>query len=730
VSPTLLVAAGVRTLVAGDPAVRAVLIEGDRITWVGADPAAAPPHGRAVDLGGAVIAPAFVDAHVHATATGLAAEGVDLAGTRSAAELLDRLRRHVAARGDAVVLGGPWDDFGWPEGAPPTAAALAEAAPGRTLLLMRVDAHACLVDPATLAALPLDRLEGIDRDADGAPTGLLREAASEAAQVHVRASLAPAQVARARTRACATAAALGIGSLHEMGHPSLSGLDDARAWATGRWPIEVLVWWAELDADAGPAHGLRPGGDLFLDGSIGSHTAAVCTPYRDRGGRGELFHDDAAVAAFFTAATAAGRGAGVHAIGGRAIAQAVAAIEAAAEALGVEAVRACRHRIEHVELPTRDDVARMARLGVVASVQPAFDAAWGGDAGMYAARFGGAAARSSNPLAWFADAGVPLAFGSDSTVTPLDPWGGVVAAERHRGGLGVDRAAALAAATLGGRHVAGQDDVGPLVAGGRADLAVWSADPLAVDDPRDLDCLATVVAGRVAHGDLDLDGGGTPARSRTAQGARMTASRPGPVPAVTTAAVERAVAVLLGASEEDAAGAVAVLEGAGRLGDGIALVALVLAARRGTDAAGAVAELAEGRPLPDGWSDYEVRAAVEEVREDVAAALGGGRTGEGIADVAGPDAATAAVIAVVRDGAGALRLAGGAGPSDGAGEGEAAAVIAHRWIDALLAAAGRPALDAAAGASGSAPSDTGSDGVVPRAPAYVDVLPGGAGSGR
>lgn len=510
----LLVGAGVHTLDPGGDAapVRALLVDGERIAWTGR-PEDAPP-ARAVDLGRAWITPAFVDAHVHGTATGLAASGVDLAGAGSVAEVLSRLRAHAAASGGGVLLGGPWDDFGWPEGRPPTAAEVSAAAPGRAVVLHRVDAHSCVVDEATLRQLPLERLEGVDRSPDGTPTGWLREEASERAWTLVRERLPAAQLAEARATTCARAAALGIASLHQMGHPGLSGLADTRAWARGEWVLDVQVWWAELDAVASAEEGLRPGGDLFLDGSIGSHTAAVSAGYRD-GGHGQLFHDDDAVARFFDAATAAGRGAGVHAIGDRAIEQAVAALEAAARRHEAAAVAACRHRVEHVELPSRDHVRRLAALGAVASVQPAFDAAWGGPDGLYAARFGTDVGLASNPLRWFAEAGVPLAFGSDSTVTPLDPWGGVVAAERHRGGLGLDRRAAFSAHTLGGRYVAGQDGVGPLRAGARADLAVWDGDPLAVPDPRELRCLATVVGGGLAHGDLPLppSGPGGPRRA-------------------------------------------------------------------------------------------------------------------------------------------------------------------------------------------------------------------------
>lgn len=500
---TLLVAAGIHTLdSAGGPNRRAMLLAGDRIVWLGPSARAAPPHDRLVDLGHAWVCPSFVDAHVHGTATGIALTGLDLRGSASLAECLDRLRRYGQEHADDTLIGFSWDDFTWPEQRPPMAAELADAAPDRAVLLARVDGHSCVVDTGTLARLPLDGLAGVDRDADGEPTGLLVEQAGEAARRRLFARLSPPQLDAARRATCRRAVALGIGALHEMGHPGISSLADARTWAAGDWPVDVHTWWAQLDPSA--AEDLRPGGDLFLDGSIGSHTAAVFDGYADGGGVGKLFHDDDAVAGFFLGATQAGRGAAVHAIGDQAIDQAVRALEAAAAVTGVHAVRACRHRIEHLEMVSPDQVTRLSDLGVVASVQPAFDAAWGGPHGLYARRFGAATASRMNPFAWFSAAGVPMAFGSDATVTPLDPWGGVWAAEHHQGGQGVPRRAALTAHTLGGRFAAGQDDVGPLRPGARADFAVWGEDPLTVQDPRVLPCLATVVAGQVVHGALGV----------------------------------------------------------------------------------------------------------------------------------------------------------------------------------------------------------------------------------
>ena len=123
------------------------------------------------------------------------------------------------------------------------------------------------------------------------------------------------------------------------------------------------------------------------------------------------------------------------------------------------------------------DMATLAELGVIASMQPAFDAAWGGDAGMYVVRLGSRAA-ACNPFADLADAGVALALGSDAPVTPLDPWGGVHAAVDHRtDGAGLRPFDAFDAATHGGWFAArGEHAGGPLGRGAPADLALWATE--------------------------------------------------------------------------------------------------------------------------------------------------------------------------------------------------------------------------------------------------------------
>ncbi len=158
---------------------------------------------------------------------------------------------------------------------------------------------------------------------------------------------------------------------------------------------------------------------------------------------------------------------------------------AAAEKLGLARIRAARHRVEHVEMLTPETVAAFAELGLTASVQPAFDALWGGEEGMYADRLGAERARTLNPYAALLRAGVPLAFGSDSPVTPLDPWGTVRAAAFHRTpGHRISARAAFTAHTraAGGRRPRRRRT---LVPGAPADYAVWRTEELVVQAPDD-----------------------------------------------------------------------------------------------------------------------------------------------------------------------------------------------------------------------------------------------------
>jgi predicted amidohydrolase YtcJ len=301
---------------------------------------------------------------------------------------------------------------------------------------------------------------------------------------------------------------LGIAALHEMGGPDIGGDVDftaALAIAAAEPGPAVVGYWGELGgADKARELGaIGAGGDLFVDGSLGSHTAWLTEPYADAETIGHCWITAAEIADHVIACTRAGMQTGFHAIGDAAIGAVVAGMHDASRVLGPAAVAAATHRVEHAEL-TRD-VAAFAQLGLVASVQPAFDERWGGDDRMYVDRLGSERAAAMNPLRGLANSGVVLAFGSDAPVTPLDPWGGLRAAVRHRTpGHALSYRRAFHAHTAGGWRAAREHNTGTLRPGAPATLAVWRASAidratglpdLAAPDPT---CIRTVVCGSVA----------------------------------------------------------------------------------------------------------------------------------------------------------------------------------------------------------------------------------------
>ncbi|MFI9602228.1 amidohydrolase [Streptomyces sp. NPDC052043] len=511
-----------------DPFATAMVVEAGQVAWVGSEGAAdafADGVDEVVDLDGALVTPAFTDAHVHTTATGLALTGLDLSDAPDLEAALALVRDFAAARpDDRVLLGHGWDAARWPGGRPPTRAELDEATGGRPLYLSRIDVHSAVVTTALLDLVP---------EIHGPVDGPLTADAHHAVRAAAFAAVTPAQRAGAQRAALARAASLGIGSVHECGGPRISSEDDftglLRLAAEEPGP-RVVGYWAEEDVDKARrlgAHGAA--GDLFVDGSIGSHTACLHAPYTDAAHTGTAYLDAAAVAAHVAACTEAGLQAGFHAIGDAAVTAVVEGVRAAVEKVGPARVRAARHRVEHAEMLTPETVAAFAELGLTASVQPAFDALWGGEEGMYTQRLGAERARTLNPFAALLRAGVPLAFGSDSPVTPLDPWGTVRAAAFHRTPEHrVSVRAAFTAHTRGGWRAVGRDDAGVLVPGAPADYAVWRTGELLVQAPDD----------RVARWSTDPRSGTpglpdlTPGRDlpvclRTVVGGRTVFVRPG-----------------------------------------------------------------------------------------------------------------------------------------------------------------------------------------------------------
>ena len=506
-----------------DPFAEAVLVEDGVVAWMGSDDTAdglVAGVDEVVELDGALVAPAFVDAHVHLLETGLAATGLDLGaagGVRSLSAALDAVARVAAERaaGDRrVVLGTGWDDGAWPERRPPTRDELDVVGQGLPVYLARVDVHSAVVSTALADLAGLRGLPGWSED--GRVTG----AAHHAARAVARAVDADERTTLYRD-ALARAAAAGIVAVHEQSAPHVDTRDGLRELMTmtadpaSGLPL-VVGYRAEPCVTVDDARALLAdlpgltgiGGDLNVDGSLGSRTAALRHPYADAATSGVLQLTAEQIANHVTAVTRAGSHAAFHVIGDRALDELLLGLRTAADVEGTAAIAAAGHRIEHAEMVDAHSLAQIVLLGLRLSVQPAFDAAWGGPDGMYAARLGRGRAAALNPLADLAAAGVPLALGSDAPVTPLDPWAGVrAAAGHHEPDQRISVRAAFRAATRGGWRLAGLDHagIGELRVGAPAHLAVWRAEHLVVQASRTSSWSADARAGSPLLPDLGPD---------------------------------------------------------------------------------------------------------------------------------------------------------------------------------------------------------------------------------
>lgn len=212
---------------------------------------------------------------------------------------------------------------------------------------------------------------------------------------------------------------------------------DAFLRSVGEIALRVEVYPASDDVARVRGLGFdRIGGDYFLDGSFGSHSAWMqdgyaSPPPEGTPAKGIAYRDDAELLDFFLEAQGHSMQVGVHAIGDAAIEQAIRTWEAVAGKVGADEVRRLGHRIEHFECASDDHLVRAAGLGLRASIQPAFDHYWGGSDGLYAQRIGWERARSMNRFASMLNAGLLVGAGSDSTVTPLDPMLQTTALRTH-----------------------------------------------------------------------------------------------------------------------------------------------------------------------------------------------------------------------------------------------------------------------------------------------------------
>ena len=542
----------------------------ERILAVGPDDEIlllAGPDSHVIDLRGRTVIPGLQDTHAHPIG-----EGID-AGRPLAAG--DALRAGMAVLSDAASRLEPdewlvarYDQTRWREGRHPTRDDLDRAIPDRPVVLGHVSGHAATANSLALAIAGVtaatDDVPGravLARDAHGEPTGVVYGADPMLPFVDALPAPTAADLVVALGRASARLAADGITATADADLGMIVGLaGDVAAYVAaaerGRFVQRIalmpglgrLVAADEDPPTPGDVASLVPEAlrdrlrvhacKLKADGALTTRTALLRDDYADEAGwRGRAAHEPGALAERIRRADHAGWQVATHAIGDAAIDEVLDALEAlevsgggderadvgamgGATADGVGGGGGAgrgpaggrRHRVEHAMLLDDAAIARMARIGVVAAVQPEF-VAWAGDT--YIARLGPERASRTNRYASLLAAGVRVAFGSDRPVVPGAPLDGIRAALRHAGSSGrrlatgesPSPAEALHAYTAGAAYAAfDEDETGLIATGMRSDLTVLSADPTdprawrsGAEAPR---VVATIVGGNVVHGEL------------------------------------------------------------------------------------------------------------------------------------------------------------------------------------------------------------------------------------
>lgn len=453
-----------------------------------------------VDGGGAVMLPGLIDAHGHVMGLGQMALEVDLTGTRSLDEALDKVKAYAEANPDAKwIRGRGWNQEMWGLGRFPTAEELDRAVADRPVWLSRVDGHAGW---ANSKAIVLARVTAktkapaggeIIRDDSGKPTGVFVDAAESLIARHVPAPTEAEQEA-ALEAALKSMASVGLTGVHDAGIDQKTWALYRRFGEEGRLTTRIYAMIGGVDKDfnalskAGPQDKLYDGRlslravKLYSDGALGSRGAALLEPYADAPeSKGLAFHSDPAIANMISKAIAKGYQVNVHAIGDAANRQVLNAFGRILPYTG----QGLRHRIEHAQVLKPEDIKKLTELGLIASMQPTHATS---DWQMAEKRLG--EERLGGAYAWktVLKSGGKLAFGSDFPVESPNPFYGLHAAvtrqtqdgEPEGGWLPEQKVSlieAFYAFTLGAAYAGHQEgQVGSLSSGKWADFILVDKD--------------------------------------------------------------------------------------------------------------------------------------------------------------------------------------------------------------------------------------------------------------
>jgi predicted amidohydrolase YtcJ len=513
----------------------AIAVKGDRILAVGKTfdlQKFKGPQTQIVDLGGHFTMPGFNDAHLHLDDAGQTKLSVDLTGVKSLDELRTRVANKVQeSRAGEWIVGSGWDETLWPVKVPPTRWDLDEVSDGHPVYLDRIDGHIAVANTRALQLGSINLASRdpqgghIDRNEAGEPTGILRETAKDAV-IAVVPKPTHEQRRQGLELALADVAQHGVTSCQDYSpnwdafqvyeELEKEGKLTARIteWLPFDEPLETLT----KKRDSHPQSDLMLHTGMlkaFMDGSLGSHTAAMLEPYADDPNNSGLSrYDPVKLNDMAKERVLAGFQLGFHAIGDKGVQMALDAFAEAEKAAKEAHVKAAnggddyRLRVEHAQVTTPAQIAQFKQLKVIASMQPSHlltDMRWAQD------RLGPKRAATSYAWLAFLNKGVALAFGTDYPVEPVTPFRGLYAAVTRKSENGkqeyfpdqrltIDQA--VAAYTQGSAFAEFEEkEKGKLVPGMLADFVVLDRDVTASSPEKILGAkvLRTVVGGKTVY---------------------------------------------------------------------------------------------------------------------------------------------------------------------------------------------------------------------------------------
>lgn len=386
---------------------------------------------EAIDLKKNLVLPGLCDCHVHFVPSALDRMKVDLNGSHNFEEIGARLREWIEDHPqEQVIPAFRLECSDLKEKKLPDRQAIDSFVRDYAVWIESRDFQCTILNTRALhiAAIPWT-MEGVELDGDMRPTGRFWGKANTFLRRKLENNYNDQDKERAVLSLAKRILKKGVTSIHAMegGEGFLEEDVQFLSACSAKLPLDICIYFGTMKPEQVLDLGLSHIGDIFLDGSFTSGNAAILEDYRDRTNNGTLNYSQGELNQFLLNCYQAGLDTSLHAVGSRAMEQALEAHEYARNKTGIHDLR---HRIEHAELTTEDQRKRAASLGLIFSMQPSFEYFYGGSRGMYAERLG-ELWRQTNPFRDIRNAGIRICGGSDSGLTPINPIGGIHAAVNH-----------------------------------------------------------------------------------------------------------------------------------------------------------------------------------------------------------------------------------------------------------------------------------------------------------